>query len=742
MRYIFAPGRDVIVGHGGNCDIRLDAPDPRSELASQPIPDVVLRFAGTHWLAVDQSHRGLFLDGVRMSTIDIRDGQTIAIGDPQHGPRLRFQVTAPDDAPPPITDPLGVKKPAPRPAHASEPANTRIQAQPTPAEHSPLERPTRPLRYTPIDAPTAEQLPGRENSASSELPQTSRLPLLSGARTIGVTAHNLGLTVNGSHLLSNVTFTARPGSVIAVIGPSTARNVALTGLLAGTRPLTTGQLTVDGYDVHEEPDVLRLRIGAVSRDDLVHVNLTVERALAYAAELRLPPSAISDSRDRVVHQILDELELTPHRTARVAELTPAARRCVSLAVELLARPSLLVVEFSGAGLDSAQENHVMALMRRQADLGCVVVVTGTSLDQLNLCDQVLLLTPAGQLAFAGPPSHIDTALGTTDWLDIFARISADPRGAHHAFLMRQRASVSPTPPAVTRPQRLAPTPGFGRQLPILIRRQTRVSLARPVRALLWLLLPFVLGALTLTIPGDTGLSRPGRWSTNAHEAIEILAALNFGAVFMGTAVAIGSLVAERRILRREQAIGLSTSAYLLAKLVVFGSITAAQTAILTTIVIVGKGGPKHGAALLGTSPVAAGVELYVSVAATAVVSAIVGLALSTFGRSIAEAVLLSIPALLASLLFAGALVSLVGSLGYEQVSWFIPARWGFSAAAATVDLRRIDKLADHNPPWSHYSGWWVFDMVMLVVLGVLWAGFVRYRLRPPAGAPLHRETQK
>ena len=85
---IDASGRDVIVGHGGHCDVRLDPDGP----ATQPVPDVVLRFAGTHWLAVDQSHRGLFLDGVRMSTIDIRDGQTIAIGDPQHGPRLRFQV--------------------------------------------------------------------------------------------------------------------------------------------------------------------------------------------------------------------------------------------------------------------------------------------------------------------------------------------------------------------------------------------------------------------------------------------------------------------------------------------------------------------------------------------------------------------------------------------------------------------------------------------------------------------------
>ncbi|MHA7649357.1 ABC transporter permease [Mycobacterium sp. ML4] len=787
-RYVFAPGRDVTVGHGGHCDVRLDPDGAGADDASPPVPDVVLRFAGTHWLAVDQGHRGLFLDGVRMSTIDIRDGQTVAIGDPQHGPRLSFLFTAPDDAPPPTTDPMRVKTPVPdpvpvvveaaadpqttripaqpeaaadpqttripaQPEAAADPQTTRIPAQPVPLEYSPLERPTRPFRYietlpaepepdgAQVEGPglvarmteaTRKLLPGGTDPLQEELPpQTSRLPLLPGARTIGVAGYNLGLTVDGQPLLSDISFTAPPGSLIAVVGPSAARNFALTGLLAGTRPLSSGVLTVDGHDAHAEPDVMRLRIGVVPRDNRVHRGLTVDRAVGYAAELRLPPSTTPENRERVVHQVLDELDLTPHRTTRVAKLPPEARRCVSLAVELLTRPSLLVVEGPGAGLDPVQEHHVMALLRRQADLGCVVVIAGTSPASLNMCDQVLLLTTAGELAFAGPPSHIDSAMGTTDWWEILARINADPHGAHHAYLMRQEASVSPTPPSIARPQPLAPKTGFGQQVRLVGRRQLRLLSANPWYPLLLLILPIALGGLTLLIPGDSGLNRPS--SGNSHEAIELLAALNFAAVLLGTTATIGVLVSEHRIFRREQSIGLSASAYLLAKLIVFGSVAAAQAAILTAIVIVGKGGPRHGAALLGTSPLAAGIELYVAVSATAVVSAIVGLALSSLGKSMREVVPLIIPALLASLLFAGGLVSLVGTWGYDQVSWLVPAQWGFAAAAATADLRRVDKLADHNAMWSHYSGWWVFDMLMLGLLGAIWLGFVRYRLRAPEG---------
>ncbi|QLL10322.1 ABC transporter permease [Mycobacterium vicinigordonae] len=760
-----------------------------------------------------------------MSTIDIRDGLTIAVGDPSRGPRLTFEVSAADDLPPSATDPLG-RRPSPAPegerrdenkapepettripaqpttdTHPPEPKTTRIPAQPTtdthppdpqttripaqptvpeepatgrmaiepatrqipavpleqmPIEPSPLERPTKPFRYvsTPPATPTPEapppvtadpqpkgvlarvaegmrrppETPGP--TGPDELPpQTNRLPLQPDARTVGVAAYQLGLTVDGHEVLADISFTTRPGALIAVVGPSAARNFALSGLLAGGRVPSTGMLTVDGHDVYGEPGPYRSRIGAVPRDNRVQPNLSVENALRYAAELRLPPGTTVENRARFLEQILDELELTQHRKTRVSKLPPEVRRCAALAAELLARPTLLVVDEPGAGLEPRQESHVMGLLRRQADLGCVVIMAVTSpasLAHLNMCDQVLVLTPAGRLAFAGPPSHIEAALGSTDWREIFARITHDPNGAYNAFMNRQQASESPTPPSVTTVNRIPPALTFGQQFRMVARRQLRILATSPVYLLLLLLLPFALGALTLLIPGQFGFGRAAPSSTNTHQAIEILAAMNFAAVVMGTLATIGALVTERRVFRREQQLGLSATAYLLAKIAVFGIIAAAQAAVLTAIVIVGKGGPRHGAVLLGN----ADVELYVSVAATGVASAIVGLALSSVGRSLKEVLPLLVPALLASLLFAGGLVSLVGTWGYDQVSWFVPAQWGFAAAASTVDLRRADKLAEQNAVWTHYSGWWVFDMLVLAALAAAWAGFVRYRLRP------------
>lgn len=788
MRYVFSPGRDVLAGPGEHCDIRLDHPGP----GRRTTPDVVLRFQGTHWVAMDGSGNGIFVDGSRLSTVDIRDGQTIAIGDPRRGPRLTFQLAAPAAAPTASADPPQAHRPTPpptgqwrNPVKPTEQATQRMPAKlithPEPAQEvaqrivaesatqripaaPTFGRTTKPIRLTPHGTPPAPEaghpppadqpapageeprgrglvermtdatrklLAARPDAGSAEEgPATSRLPLKPGARTVGVAAYRLGSTVDGRELLSDISFTARPGSLIAVVGPSENRTTALIELLAGLRPLGSGVLTVDGHDVQAEPDWVRSRIGVVPRHDAVPDCLTVERALGYAAQLRLPPDTPAATRDRVVDHVLDELELTPHRKTRVAKLAPEVRRCASMATELVSRPSLLVVDEPNAGLDPAQQSHVMAVLRRQADLGCVVVLATTSLAHLNMCDQVLLLTPAGTLAFAGPPVQLESAMGTTDWSEVFAQVGADPGGAHQAFLDHQQASGSlpSAPPAVAAPGRPPAELTTGQQLGLAIRRQLRLFVARRVSFLFLLLLPFALGGLTLLIPGDSGFDRAGRSAPNPHEATEILAAMNLAAVLMGILLTIGDLVGERQMLRREQSVGLSTPAYLVAKITVFGLVAAIQTAILTAIVVAGKGPPVHDAVLLRNATV----ELYVSVAATAVVSMIIGLALSTLGRSQREVLPLAVPVILASALFGGGLLPLVGTWGFDQISWLIPAHWGFAAAASTVDLRRVDPLAAHNGVWTHYSGWWAFDMAMLVILGALWAGFVLFRLRPPS----------
>lgn len=316
-------------------------------------------------------------------------------------------------------------------------------------------------------------------------------------------------------------------------------------------------------------------------------------------------------------------------------------------------------------------------------------------------------------------------MGTTDWSQLLARVSADPDGTHAAF--RARPQPLTAPPEVAAPW----TPPAGlprrRQIRLLARREVRLLLAHRSYFAFLAILPFVLAGLTLLIPGDAGLTRPGPGGANGHEAIEILAALNVGAVILGTALTIRALVLEHRVFRREQQVGLSAPAYLAAKLTVYALAAALWTAVMFAIVVAVRGGPAGDAALLRNATV----ELYVTAAATAIVSAVIGLTLSALGTALRQVLPLVVPVILASALFNGSLVQLVSLWGLQQISWFVPAQWGFAASASTVNLRRTDALAANVLTWTHYSGWWVFDMVMLGLFGAVAAGFTLYRLRSP-----------
>ena len=210
-------------------------------------------------------------------------------------------------------------------------------------------------------------------------------------------------------------------------------------------------MTFEGHDIHAEYASLRSRIGMVPQDDVVHGQLTVNQALMYAAELRLPPDTTKEDRAQVVAQVLEELEMTQHAGTRVDKLSGGQRKRASVALELLTGPSLLILDEPTSGLDPALDRQVMTMLRQLADAGRVVLVVTHSLTYLDVCDQVLLLAPGGKTAFCGPPGEIGPAMGTTNWADIFSSVAGEPERSHTDGSWSADRARPPPAPEATQP---------------------------------------------------------------------------------------------------------------------------------------------------------------------------------------------------------------------------------------------------------------------------------------------------
>jgi ABC-type multidrug transport system ATPase subunit len=806
QQYVFPPNRDVTIGSNVGADIQLYGLGGLSE------PQVLLHFNGSEWIAVDRSEAGMYVDGVRMSTVFIHDGRVIAFGDPQHGPRLVFQLPAPAAPPPPRVAPPPMRPqvppppprpvphfqpppppqrpppplPPPRPVPPPPPPRPvpHFQPPPPPPPPPPVEhrwpprqalppqapvpvpvpqpaQPGPPTDVTPASKPNVAarlavagqklqklkpRMPKRQPKESSQAakpqqpsPEPAETPTPTPSTIAGpLEARRVRLSVDGDQALADLSFTASPGTVTSVIGLSEGSTSALVDVLAGTVQPSMGEVDFDGHDV--AADDVRPHVGVVPRHDLLHPQLTLEQGLLYAAELRLPPSTSKDQRRQAVRSALEKLDLTELRTARAGSLTVEQRKRASLATELLTDPALIVLDEPTAGLDPQAAQRITATLRRLADEGRVVLEATTAPTELDVCDQVVLLTPTGVPIFAGPPSQIGPQLGTTDWPDIVRRARTDPYGAHDEYLARREELPPPEPPPAPSKAPRAPRVRRNvlRQIAVSTRRQAWLTIGDQRYFTFLAILPVFFGAVALLIPGDSGLGPASRYGNNPDQALAILTVLTLGAIVMGTALGVRDLFTEQRIFRREQAHGLSASAFLTGRVIVYSLIASVQTAFITVVATVGHQAPVHGAVLLGHNKFAASVELFIALAVIAVVTAVVALALASPATLYEQVLLTAALVVLVSLVFAGALFPISGRFPLEQLAALVPSRWGFAAAASTVDVHAVNPLAEADDSWEHTADQWLLDMGVLVGYGVIAAAGLRWRLRRPSRR--HRTT--
>ncbi|OBF61444.1 ABC transporter ATP-binding protein [Mycobacterium sp. 852002-53434_SCH5985345] len=549
-------------------------------------------------------------------------------------------------------------------------------------------------------------------------------------RSGGLEVNSVCYTVDhGKQLLDHISLTARPGTLTAIIGGSGAGKTTLSRLIVGYTSPTSGTVTFEGHDIHAEYASMRSRIGMVPQDDVVHRQLTVNQALNYAAELRLPPDTSKAERAQIVAQVLEELDMTKHAETRVDKLSGGQRKRASVALELLTQPSLLLLDEPTSGLDPALDRQVMLMLRQLADAGRTVLVVTHSVSYLDVCDQILLVAPGGKTAFCGPPDQVEAAMGTRNWADIFAKVGADPDEANRRFKERnQQQSQAPSPQS---PADLGEPPksDLWRQLSTIARRQVRLVVSDRGYTIFLAILPFLIGALSLTVKGPhPGLGPADPLGVAPTQPQYIMVLLNIGAVFMGTALTIRDLIGERAIFRREQAVGLSTTAYLLAKIAVFCIFATMQAAVATMIVRLGKGAPTAHPPFFGNSTF----SLFVTVAGTCVASAMLGLLLSAVAQSNEQIMPLLVVSIMSQLVFSSGMIPVYQRFGLEELAWLTPARWGYAAGASSIDfpsLVKVKQIPINDPIWQHSKHIFVFDMAMLAFLSIAYTGFVRWHIR-------------
>jgi ABC transport system ATP-binding/permease protein len=227
-------------------------------------------------------------------------------------------------------------------------------------------------------------------------------------------------------LLHDVSLHIPQHSLVALVGSSGVGKTTLLDALSGIRLADKGVVLYNGQDYYRNLASFNTQIGYVPQSDIIHKDLTVQHALYYTARMRLPKDFTRKQIKERINEVLDEVEMTHRRRMLVGRLSGGELKRVSLALELLANPSVFFLDEPTSGLDPGLDLKMMQLLRKLADKGHTIILVTHATTNINVCDYVCFLAQGGHLAFYGSPVEALSYFGVRSFAEVYNALEPTP----------------------------------------------------------------------------------------------------------------------------------------------------------------------------------------------------------------------------------------------------------------------------------------------------------------------------
>ncbi|MBX2966178.1 MAG: ATP-binding cassette domain-containing protein [Cyclobacteriaceae bacterium] len=429
---------------------------------------------------------------------------------------------------------------------------------------------------------------------------------------------------NGGIGLQRVNLAEESGNLVALMGASGSGKSTLLHVLNGSEKPTSGQVLVNGINIHKEPEKIEGVIGFVPQDDLLIEDLTVYQNLYYAAKLCF--SDLSEERiNALVMETLEDLGLAERKDLKVGSplqktISGGQRKRLNIGLELLREPAILFCDEPTSGLSSRDSENIIDLLKELSLKGKLVfaVIHQPSSDIFKKFDRLLILDTGGyQIYYGNPVDAIVYFKRATDMINsdvgecyecgnvnpeqIFNIIETKVINEYGQFtnerkvlpeqwfgMYRQsgghalaRASEKPVKSTLRIPGRLKQIKLFSlRDIQAKIHNRQYMIINLLEAPLLAFILAFIVRYYNVDDKLHVGYVFSKNLNLPAYLFMSIIVAL-----FMGLTVSAEEIIRDRKILKREAFLHLSRSSYLLSKIGILFLLSAIQT---LTFVLVGN----------------------------------------------------------------------------------------------------------------------------------------------------------
>ncbi len=525
------------------------------------------------------------------------------------------------------------------------------------------------------------------------------------------------------HLIEDASMKVHPGHFMAIVGPSGCGKTTLLNVIAGLNVESSGHVYWDGRDLSEDGDLAPSEIGYVPQFGIAYELLTVEESIKSAIRLKVRTRGRAQFRE-LLEKVLEDTGLAALRGRPVRVLSGGQRRRLSLAMELVTNPVLMLCDEVTSGLDPRSEQEIVKLLHQLSrSSGRIVINVTHSLANLDLYDSVLVLHE-GRVVYHGQPRALEHYFSVTIAEDIYPRLAKREshdwqeswkkhcKDYYEALESAAQASTSRSPvEGEAKPS--AMTPGFLKQFFTLLFRRWKLFVRDGNQ--LFLQIAILIGFPLLVVIFALDGIEPIRQLSETIAANPIEEAKQQSDIFRSQ-LATGSLISglimfqvilltlmasnnsareiasERRIYEKERFGGLSPVSYLASKVAYLGFLVLVQSLCMAVFV--------QNICHLPTANF--GMHFALLLAVNAAMTAIC-LGISAMSKSPEQSSLLSVYLVGFQLPLSGAVLALPAA-GEWLARPFISAYWAWSGCVSSLDSRSlgaVDKVVETSlqPAW-------------------------------------------
>ena len=205
--------------------------------------------------------------------------------------------------------------------------------------------------------------------------------------------------------VDDVSFSIKKGEVVGFLGPNGAGKSTIMNIVTGYLSLTQGKVTVDGYDILEEPEQAKRRIGYLPEIPPLYIDMTVNEYLGFVYDLK----KVKFPKKPHIDEILRRVKIDNVKDKLISKLSKGYRQRVGIAQALVGNPDVLILDEPTVGLDPKQIIEIRNLISRLGQNHTVIVSSHILSEIQAVCERVIIINH-GKIVADSTPEELSKEL--------------------------------------------------------------------------------------------------------------------------------------------------------------------------------------------------------------------------------------------------------------------------------------------------------------------------------------------